>query len=152
MATVRRTVETQEVNAVSFGVMSLGNAYGHAGSTESRLKVLDELYAGGITTWDDADIYGDTEELIGKWLTANPEKRKDIFLTTKGAFTAEGVRSDPEYVKEACDTSLLKLKTDYVDLYYVHRVDQKTPIEKTMEALLELKKYESSPTTMHGGY
>lgn len=128
------------VNAISVGLMSLGHAYGNAGDTPTRLKYLDGLYQMGITSWDDADIYGDTEDLVGEWFTANPDKRKDIFLATKGGFTANGVRTDPEYVKQACEKSLQRLKTDYIDLYYMHRVDGKTPIEKTIEALVELKK------------
>lgn len=129
-----------QVNAISYGLMSLGHAYGNAGDTPSRLESLDKLYKEGITTWDGADIYGDTEQLVGEWLKANPDKRKDIFLTTKCGITPTGVRSDPAYVKESCAKSLEKMNTEYIDLYYVHRVDQKTPIEKTMEALVELKR------------
>lgn len=142
MAPKARSVGLQgtPVDTISFGIMSLGHAYGHAGDTPTRLKILDDIYKQGITTWDDADVYGDTEDLVGEWLTANPAKRKEIFLATKCGITAEGFRSDPEYIKQACDKSLSRLKTDYIDLYYIHRVDQKTPIEKTMEALVELKK------------
>jgi aryl-alcohol dehydrogenase-like predicted oxidoreductase len=50
------------------------------------------------------------------------------------------VRSDPEYVKASCEKSLKRLGIDTIDLYYCHRVDGKTPIEKTIEAMLELKK------------
>lgn len=50
------------------------------------------------------------------------------------------MRSDPAYVREACEKSLRRLGVDKIDLYYCHRVDLKTPIEKTMEALIELKK------------
>ncbi|KIX01278.1 uncharacterized protein Z518_09003 [Rhinocladiella mackenziei CBS 650.93] len=98
----------------------------------------------GATHWDDADLYGDTEELLGKWFTKNPEKRQDIFLTTKFGFAGmDGpnflIRSDPEYVKIASARSLSKLKTNYIDLYYCHRVDGKTPIEETVKALADLK-------------
>lgn len=51
------------------------------------------------------------------------------------------MRSDPEYVREACERSLRRLDVDKIDLYYCHRVDLKTPIEETMEALVQLKKY-----------
>jgi aryl-alcohol dehydrogenase-like predicted oxidoreductase len=51
-----------------------------------------------------------------------------------------GIRSDPEYVRQACETSLKRLGTSYIDLYYCHRVDGKTPIEKTVEAMAQLKK------------
>ena len=126
--------------------MSLGHAYGSAGDDASRLAFLDGVHNLGATFWDDADIYGDTEELVGKWITANPNKRKDIFLTTKFGFAGQDeqggliIRSDGEWVKQACASSLKKLNTDYIDLYYCHRVDGKTPIEETVKAMVELKK------------
>lgn len=133
------------VNALGVGLMSIGHAYGHGGSDEERLAFLDELWSMGETFWDDADIYGDSEELVGKWFTLHPERRKDIFLATKFGFVDPTkmpmeIRSDPEYVKQAFETSLKKLKTDYVDLYYCHRPDDKTPIEETVKAMVELKK------------
>lgn len=134
-------LEGTQVPSVSVGLMSLGHAYGHAGDDAERLKFLDALYEMGETHWDDADIYGDTEDLVGQWFTSNPDKRKNVFLATKGAFQSDrSVRSDPEYVRQACEKSLKRLKTSYIDLYYMHRVDSKTPIEKTMQALAELKK------------
>ena len=111
------------VPAMGIGLMSMGHAYGHAGTDEERLAFLDGLYEMGETFWDDADIYGDSEEVVGKWFTANPEKRKDIFLSTKFGFVDPDpskpmvIRSDPEYIEFALDRSLKKLKTDYVDLY-----------------------------------
>ena len=130
---------------MGIGLMSLGHVYGSAGGDEPRLAFLDAMHALGATFWDDADIYGDTETLVGKWFTANPDKRKDIFLTTKFAIALgeQGdfhVSSDPEYVRQACAASLSKLKTEYIDLYYCHRVDGKTPIERTVKAMVELKK------------
>jgi aryl-alcohol dehydrogenase-like predicted oxidoreductase len=94
-----------------------------------------------------ADEYKDSEDLLGKWFAANPDKRKDIFLATKfgirtdpAAPTKFGVDSSPEYARQALDRSLKRLGLPYVDLYYVHRLDKITPIEKTIEALVELKK------------
>ena len=96
-----------------------------------------------------ADEYGDSEDLLGKWLAANPDKRKDIFIATKFAISVTGgtdgiprhigVDSSPEYCKRAIEKSLRRLGVSYVDLYYVHRLDKKTPIEKTIEAMVELK-------------
>ena len=135
------------VNAIGIGLMSLGHSYGHAGDDETRLAFLDNLWEMGETFWDDADIYGDSEELVGKWFTLHPERRKDIFLATKFGFVntdptkAMEIRSDPEYIREAFEKSLKKLKTDYVDLYYCHRADDKTPIEHTVKAMAELKQF-----------
>jgi aryl-alcohol dehydrogenase-like predicted oxidoreductase len=71
-------------------------------------------------------------------------KRSDIFLATKFALDfstgAQIIRSDPEYVKLACEKSLSRLGIDTIDLYYCHRVDGTTPIEKTVEAMAQLKR------------
>jgi aryl-alcohol dehydrogenase-like predicted oxidoreductase len=71
-------------------------------------------------------------------------KREDIFLCTKFALKRQPdgrhtFHSDPEYVKVACERSLQRLGVDTIDLYYCHRVDGVTPIEKTIEAMVELK-------------
>lgn len=86
--------------------------------------------------------YFDNEVLIGKWFAANPEKRKDIFLATKFAVKQEdhSIDSSPEYCKQAIERSLKRLGIEQIDLYYCHRVDRKTPIEKTVEAMAGLKK------------
>lgn len=81
----------------------------------------------------------------GKWFKANPGKREKIFLATKfaNAVGEDGNRyvdSSPEYTLKACNKSLSRLGVDHIDLYYAHRLDQKTPIELTMEALAQLKK------------
>jgi aryl-alcohol dehydrogenase-like predicted oxidoreductase len=83
--------------------------------------------------------YGDNEDLLGQWFKANPDKRQDIFLATKFA-VREGhvVDSSPEYAKQACERSLQRLGLSQIDLYYCHRVDQKTPIEFTVQAMADL--------------
>lgn len=67
-----------------------------------------------------SDIYKDSEELIGKWFK-RCGKRSDIFLATKFAVTAEGIRGDAAYVKEAAARSLKRLGIESIDLYYMHR-------------------------------
>ncbi len=77
--------------------------------------------------------------MIGKWFKANPDKRQDIFLATKFAVkNGMEVDSSPEYVKVAIEKSLQRLGTDHIDLYYCHRVDQKTPIELTVQSMADL--------------
>ena len=123
--------------------MGLSAFYGATDSDEDRLRFLDKIYEMGETFWDSADVYKDNEDLIGKWFERTG-KRDDIFLATKFANSwqdgAMVTRSDPEYVKEACEKSLKRLGVKSIDLYYCHRVDGTTPIEKTVEAMAQLKK------------
>lgn len=134
-----------EVNRLGLGCMGLSAFYGRPKPDNERLAVLDAAYEAGERFWDTADVYNDSEDLLGKWFAANPEKRNDIFLATKFAniIRPDGVweiRADPEYVKEACAKSLKRLGLPYVDLYYCHRLDKNVPVEKTVQAMADLKK------------
>lgn len=137
-----------EVPAVGLGLMSIGGIYGSAGSLEEKLAFLDHAHAVGQRFWDTADLYRDSEDIVGEWFKRSG-RRNDIFLATKFAVqrdTETGnmtVRSDPDYVRIACEKSLKRLGVSTIDLYYCHRVDGITPVEKTIEAMVELKKYES---------
>lgn len=106
--------------------------------------MLDRAWEIGATNWDTANVYGDSEDLIGKWFKLHPERRADIFLATKfaGRMTENGFvfDSSPEHCRAAIKTSLERLGVDYVDLYYVHRLTKEVPIEKTVEAMAELVK------------
>jgi aryl-alcohol dehydrogenase-like predicted oxidoreductase len=97
----------------------------------------------GVNFLDTADIYGPftNERLVGE---AIQDCRDRVILATKfGILRNEsgdflGVSGRPEYVKQACENSLKRLKTDYIDLYYQHRVDPEVPIEDTVGAMAEL--------------
>ncbi|OCK85510.1 aldo-keto reductase [Lepidopterella palustris CBS 459.81] len=132
-----------QVTALGFGMMGLSFMYGPVPSDEERLQFLDHVYESGQRFWDTSDLYGDSEALLGKWF-ARSGKREEIFLASKFGFVTsgprKGIRSDPDYVKEACEKSLKTMGVKTIDLYYVHRVDMKTPIEETVEAMVELKK------------
>ncbi|KAE9375936.1 Aldo/keto reductase [Stipitochalara longipes BDJ] len=130
------------VPALGFGLMGMSFAYGTIPSDEDRFKVLDRAVELGATFWDSADLYGDSEELIGKWFKRTG-KREQIFIATKFGFikgmNPSAFDSSAAYCKEACEKSLEKLGIDYIDLYYLHRPNPDTPIEETMRALVELK-------------
>ncbi|KAM0211374.1 hypothetical protein ACHAPA_005244 [Fusarium lateritium] len=133
-----------QVPRLGLGLMGISAFYGTVKPEAERMALLDKAYELGETFWDTADMYGDSEELIGRWFGANPAKRKDIFLASKFAnkVLADGsfaIDSSPEYCKAACAHSLERLGVDQIDLYYCHRLDQKTPIEKTVQAMKELK-------------
>ena len=134
-----------QVTALGFGLMGLSAFYGAPKSDEERFKVLDHAYNSGELFWDTADIYGDNEDLIGKWFKKNPGKREKIFLATKFASYVDpvtkerSVRNDPDYIRKAVDTSLSRLGIDQIDLYYVHRIQEDQPIEITVGVLKELQ-------------
>ena len=91
------------------------------------------------------NVDGDSEDLLKLWFERTG-KRDQIFLATKfgvlrGAGGKPSMRSDAEYVRQACEKSLKRLGVEKIDLYYCHRVDMKTPIEKTVEAMAQLKRY-----------
>ncbi|KAL0954802.1 hypothetical protein HGRIS_003749 [Hohenbuehelia grisea] len=140
-----RKIGDTPVSAIGFGAMTIAITYipgAAVASDEERFKVLDEAYASGCTFWDSADIYGDSEELIGKWFKRTG-KRSEIFLATKfgiGSPSGKPIDGDPEYVKAAFEKSLKRLGVDSVDLYYLHRPDPTVPIERTVEAMASLVK------------
>lgn len=132
------------VPVLGFGAMGISGFYGTTENDTERFKVLDRAHSLGLHHWDTADMYMDSEDLIGAWFAKNPSKRKDIFLATKFGAVIEngiltGIRSDPEHVRAACEKSLRRLGVEYIDLYYCHRVDEKTPIELTVRAMMELQ-------------
>ncbi|KAJ3553625.1 hypothetical protein NM688_g3509 [Phlebia brevispora] len=133
-----RKIGKDDVTAIGYGAMGIAAYYGAVDSDEERLKFLDDLYARGCTNWDTANIYGDSEELLGKWFKKTG-KRNEIFLATKFGMTLDNpnkpVRADPGYAKECIEKSLNRLGVDYVDLYYIHRPDPTVPIELTMGAM-----------------
>ncbi|KAF8584627.1 Aldo/keto reductase [Ramaria rubella] len=140
MSTTRK-IGNHTFPAIGFGAMGLSGIYGNVSNdNEERFEVLDRAHALGCIHWDTADIYGDSEKLIGKWFKRTG-KRSDIFLASKfGCTSSMEIRGDAAYVDEAVNASLKKLGTDYIDLYYLHRVDKNTPIEETVEALAKFVK------------
>lgn len=130
------------VPAVGLGCMGMSDFYG-ASSEAENLRVLDRAAEIGCTFWDTADMYGPftNEILLSKALQGRRDK---IILATKfGVSRGEdgswlGIKGGADYVKASCDASLKRLGTDYIDLYFQHRVDPQTPIEETVGAMAEL--------------
>lgn len=123
--------------------MSLAGAYGPEKTQEEKFEVFDRAHAVGARFWDSANVYGDSEKCIGEWFKRTG-KRDDIFLATKvGLQVKDRVRvecTEPNYIKEACCKSLETLGIETIDLLYLQRIDNVTPIEKTIAAMVELKK------------
>ena len=127
-----------EVSAVGLGCMSLTPFYGAPDPAES-VATLRRAVELGVTFFDSARFYGDgrNEEIVGETLR---DVRGRIVLATKcGVYPRReggaGYSGDPEYVRQCCDASLHRLKTDVIDLWYLHRVDPDTPVEDTVGAM-----------------
>lgn len=132
------------VPAIGLGCMGMSDFYGPS-SEAQNLRVLDRAVELGCTFWDTSDMYGPftNEMLLAKALVG---RRERITLATKFGVSRtqdggyQGIKGDAAYVKACCDASLKRLGTDYIDLYYQHRLDPKTPIEETVGAMAELVK------------
>ncbi|KAG6908484.1 hypothetical protein DXG01_004487 [Tephrocybe rancida] len=116
----------------------MGAFYGKSDDKES-IDALTYAANRGMTFWDTADAYGHSEDLIGKWFTETG-RRSEIFLATKFGAQDQSIGdgkpiSKPSYIAKAFQLSLVKLQTDYIDLYYQHRVDPDVPIEIVLDAL-----------------
>ncbi|KIP05920.1 hypothetical protein PHLGIDRAFT_24831 [Phlebiopsis gigantea 11061_1 CR5-6] len=137
-----RKIGSTDVSAIGYGCMGLSGNYGPVGTDEERFKVLDAAHEKGCRLWDSADMYGDSEDLIGKWFRRTG-KRDDIFLATKFGFVSgdrsKGIRisGTPEYAQEALNKSLKRLGVPQIDLWYLHRPDANVPIEITIGAMAE---------------
>lgn len=116
--------------------MNLSFGYGEADEGTSERLLLDALDA-GITFLDTAHMYGagHNETFIGKVLSSH---RQRYVLATKCGLSPAGINGHPDIIRQQCETSLQRLKTDVIDLYYLHRVDPAVPVEESVGAMAEL--------------
>ena len=130
----------ESVGVMGLGCMGMSEFYGPLDDRRSTAVIHAALDA-GVTLLDTADMYGEghNEELIGRALRG---RREQAFVATKFGIRRDGGRrwtdAGPDYARAACDASLARLGIDTIDLYYLHRIDQGTPIEDTVGALAEL--------------
>jgi aryl-alcohol dehydrogenase-like predicted oxidoreductase len=140
-------METRSLGASGLRVSLVGlgcNQFGGRLDFDGTKQVVDRALDLGITHFDTADIYGNrggSEELLGRALGA---RRKDIVLVTKFAKpmsdSPPARRGARAYVKSAVEASLKRLKTEWIDLLFMHEPDAGTPIEETFEAVADLVK------------
>jgi aryl-alcohol dehydrogenase-like predicted oxidoreductase len=130
------------VSALGLGCMGMSIAYGSCDEADSMATIAKALDL-GVTLLDTAEMYGSNEELVGKAIAS---RRDEVVLATKFGIKYDSATNNlvmdanPETVKQSCDRSLQRLGVDYIDLYYLHRVDPQVPIEDTVGAMAELVK------------
>ena len=129
------------VSALGLGCMGMSQSYGAADEHESMATIHRAIDL-GVTFFDTAEAYGpySNEELLGRGLKG---RRGKVIIATKFGFRFEkgkivGLDSRPEHIREAAEASLHRLDTDYIDLFYQHRVDPAVPIEDVIGTLADL--------------
>src|SRR3569623_1069290 len=130
-----RTLGTQglAVSELGLGLMGMSQAYGTADERDDResIATIHRAIELGVTFFDTAEVYGPyrNEELLARALAARDGKRDEIVIATMFGFRIDedgggaGVNSQPAHIREAVEGSLLRLRTDRIDLLYQHRVD-----------------------------
>jgi len=138
-----RRLGTLEVPAIGLGCMGMSEFYGPSDEAEA-IATIQRAIDLGVTLLDTADMYGPftNEELVGRAIRG---RRDRVVLATKcgivrdqSSRTIRGIDGSPAYILMACEASLKRLGVDHVDLYQLHRVDPKVPIEDSVGAMAEL--------------
>ena len=129
------------VTAIGLGCMSLSGVYGPSDEAAGE-RFIQQAVDLGVDFLDSSDMYGwgQNEELLGRALRG---RRDRVVLASKFGQTQNpggqnGVDGRPEYVQQACEASLKRLGTDYIDVYFQHRVDPAVPVEDTVGAMARL--------------
>jgi aryl-alcohol dehydrogenase-like predicted oxidoreductase len=144
LSTDRRMLGSLEVSAIGMGCQNFAGMYGPPTNRQEAVRIIRAAHDRGVTFLDIAEVYGPFlgEEIVGEALSLI---RDQVVIATKFGFdiTPEGrvtggVNSRSEHIKRVTEESLRRLKTDYIDLQYQHRVDPKVPIEDVAGAVQEL--------------
>lgn len=131
-----------EVSALGFGCMGISHGLGTPLDRQEGIAIIRSAVDRGVTLFDTAEAYGPftNEEVVGEALAP---VRNQVVIATKFGFTFEngrqtGVDSRPAHIREVAEASLMRLKTDRIDLLYQHRVDPDVPIEEVAGAVRDL--------------
>ncbi|AUD01126.1 aldo/keto reductase [Spirosoma pollinicola] len=129
------------VSELGLGCMGLSHGYGPATNETDAIALIQKTYESGITFFDTAEVYGQgaNEQLVGKALH---QVRDQVIIATKFGFNngrnTDGLNSRPERIRQVAENSLRYLQTDYIDLFYQHRVDPNVPVEDVAGTVNEL--------------
>src|ERR1044071_5577573 len=124
-----------EVSALGLGCMGMSFGYGPPKDKQEMISVIRSAVELGVTFFDTAEVYGPfiNEELVGEALAP---VREQVVIATKFGFKFDsqtgkqaGLDSRPEHIKQVAEASLMRLRTNIIDLFYQHRVDPDVPIE-----------------------
>ncbi|MGM5629891.1 aldo/keto reductase [Apibacter raozihei] len=127
------------VSEIGMGCMNLSFGTGEAANINEGIQIIRDAYDQGITFFDTAEAYGPftNEELVGKAL--EPIRKKVVIATKFGMISENGgLNSRPDHIRKVVEASLKRLKTDYIDLLYQHRVDPNVPIEDVAGTVKDL--------------
>ncbi|WP_099157805.1 aldo/keto reductase [Virgibacillus ndiopensis] len=136
-----------KISRIGIGTNKVGGAiyYDHTDPSQGKNFVKEAIW-NGINFIDTADMYTDgrSEKLLGEVLQEIEQKREDIVLATKGAIEklpdgTTRINNKPAYLRSALEASLKRLNQDYIDLYYLHFPDDKTPISESVGELSQIK-------------
>ncbi|KAK4258171.1 hypothetical protein QN277_007649 [Acacia crassicarpa] len=132
-----------EVSAQGLGCMGMSAFYGPPKPEPDMIALIHHAIQSGVTFLDTSDVYGPhtNEILLGKALKGGVREKVELATKFGGIIGSDGkgeIRGDPEYVRSACEGSLKRLEIDCIDLYYVHRIDTRVPIELTIGELKKL--------------
>lgn len=139
-----RRLGSVEVSAIGYGAMSAANIYGPKLQRQDAIKVIQAAFDQGVTLFDTAELYGPflSEEIVGEALAPF---RRQVVIETKFGYDVDpatkrpgGLNSRPEHIKKAVEGSLARLRTDYIDILYQHRIDPQVPIEDVAGAVQDL--------------
>ncbi|MFE6707645.1 aldo/keto reductase [Bacillus thuringiensis] len=133
-----------KISEIGFGTNAVGghNLYTNIDEEQGK-KMIEEAIRGGITFFDTSDSYGlgRSEEILGETIK---HKRSELVIATKGGIEklndgSTRINNSPKYMRTAVENSLKRLKTDYIDLYYIHLVDPNVPLSESVGELSRLK-------------
>lgn len=143
-----RKLGKDTITPVGLGCMGMSEFYGKT-DDKTSLQTLNDAHYLGYRNFDTADMYGQghNEKLVGKLINESSIDRTELFISTKGGIVRDhsdkynvSVNSSGKYIRSACEASLRRLNTDYIDLYYLHRIDPNIDLSESIGTLKDLVK------------